>query len=109
MLAAARSEDIYLWNLQDASEPSTQLAGRGTQVNDLCFSPSEPRLATAGEDGVVRIWNTNTGREMLALHEHTGPVVGVAFSPDGWFLASISRTGDIVVRDGRPDTISGEN
>lgn len=34
-------------------------------------------------DGTVRLWNPTTGQPTTTLHGHTGPVNGVAFSPDG--------------------------
>jgi WD40 repeat protein len=36
----------------------------------------------------VRVWDADTGREILTLKGHTGLVRRVAFSPDGRLLAS---------------------
>src|SRR5439155_11618849 len=60
----------------------------GKVVHDVAFSPDGKRLATAAGDNTVRIWNTATGEERLALEGHTWQVWGVDFSPDGKRLAS---------------------
>lgn len=36
------------------------------------------------------MWDSNTGKDWLNLTGHTGPTFGVAFSPDGQYLASSS-------------------
>ena len=38
--------------------------------------------------GEIKVWDAETGRELLTLQGHTGDVLNVAFSPDGQRLAS---------------------
>jgi WD40 repeat protein/class 3 adenylate cyclase len=53
------------------------------------FSPDRTRLATGNSAGVVQQWSTETHEPVgPALRGHTGPVGGVAYSPDGTTLAS---------------------
>lgn len=56
----------------------------------MTFSPDGTRIASAGNDSAIRIWDATTGTEIVALAGHTGPAFGVAFSPDRRYLASSS-------------------
>src|SRR5262249_14922169 len=63
---------------QDPEPISVRVQGFGNRV---AFSPDGRHLATGGEGNTVKIWDAKTGEERKRLHEHTGDVFAVTFSP----------------------------
>ena len=54
----------------------------------MAFHPDGTRLATAGRDRAVWLWDLARGEEVVRLPGHTSYVWSLAFSPDGTTLAS---------------------
>jgi WD40 repeat protein/cytoskeletal protein RodZ len=63
--------------------PSSTVTPSGTASYSIAFSPDGKRLATAGGDGNMRVWEVSTGKPLLALPGQAGTTYSVAFSPDG--------------------------
>jgi WD40 repeat protein/serine/threonine protein kinase len=66
------------------------LSGHQGSVWSADFSPDGTRIATAGADHTVRLWDAQTGEPLRILYGHGAEVTRVAFSRDGTRLASIS-------------------
>ncbi|KAF9343537.1 hypothetical protein BGX26_005584 [Mortierella sp. AD094] len=60
-------------------------------VGGVSCSPNGDYIASGGEDGVVRLWNVETGNCTHTLHGHDSAVGSVAYSPNGNEIASGSR------------------
>jgi len=57
-------------------------------VNGLAWSPDGQILASAHQDGRVRLWDIQSRQLLLTISAHEGWVRGIAWSPDGRWLAS---------------------
>jgi WD40 repeat protein len=56
----------------------------------VAFSPDGKWIAAGGGYRVVRLWDATTYEHVRSLEEHTSEVRGLAFSPDGRSLATVS-------------------
>jgi WD40 repeat protein len=90
---------ITIWDLTTGVERFS-LPGHGAK--DMAFSPDGKRLATAGTDLTVRIWNVASGQEALTLRGHSDYVRTVAFTPDGHRLVSASDDRTVRIWDATP-------
>jgi WD40 repeat protein len=63
------------------------------------FDPTGSRIATAGANGVPRIWNVETGRTLVALGGHVAAPWDITFSPDGSRVATAGADGTVRVFD----------
>src|SRR5262249_18838824 len=103
LTSGAPGNALQVWDAQTGQELLSLKGAGGFGMYGLnfgpvvAFSPDGKRLASAGGGAgparavdAVKVWDAQTGKELLTLKGHTGWVLSVAFSPDGKRLASAS-------------------
>ena len=80
-----------------ASHVKLTLHDHSGSVRSAAWSSDGKRLATASQDQTVKVWDADSGEELLTLHGHTNYVNSVAWSPDGKRLAtgSVDKTAKV--------------
>jgi WD40 repeat protein/serine/threonine protein kinase len=99
LLATADVLSVKLWDTTTWKETTLHEYRVGDGFACLAFSLDGQRLAAAGYEFVVRLWDVPAGRQLPVLKDHGWVINGVAFSPDGRLLASASYDGTVRVWD----------
>jgi len=75
-----------------------KLTGHERKVIGVSFDPLGLRLASISINGIVHLWDIETGQITLTIKE-TNQASGVSFSPDGKNLAILSVDGNLTMYD----------
>lgn len=94
---------VHLANSQDDSKGGFSLKHttlkelKHTFIPALAISPSGRLLASAANDGSVRVWDISgkEPKELDAISKNTGVVTPICFSPDSRILATAERASGI--------------
>ncbi len=90
---ASGDQTAQVWELDRLPEVACVIHEK--MVLDVAFSPDGNYLATASEDGTVRISEVTTGKEFPSISiPDNQPVRAIAFSPDGEYIAITTSRGE---------------
>lgn len=80
-----------IWNITEDPSESELSAEQVIYISnepatEVSVSAGGNRLATAGKDRVIRVWDTRSGLELISMEPRKDTVTAIAFSPDDQFL-----------------------
>ncbi len=94
----------------DSGELVSEMVGHRDTLYAAVFSPDQTKVATAGYDREILLWDASTGEPIRNFSGHNGAIFDLAFSPDGQILVSACADETVKVwkvEDGtRLDTLS---
>ena len=83
-----------------ADRTKTVIRAHPVAAYRAALSPDRSRIASAGDDGLVRISSLADKRVVSTIRGHTAPAaLDVSFSPDGKQVASVGLDGDVAIAD----------
>lgn len=87
LLAVGQANGVLkFFNVADGTSPSELTAHAGV-LQGIAFHPKGTQVATAGQDGFIRIWESPV-RPTMNLAAYTKPLQSVAISADGKLIAT---------------------
>jgi WD40 repeat protein len=90
IIAGQQNGTVYLWDDKSGKKQLKTWAAHGNKVTAISFSKNGQTLATAGNDGLARIWTVTGNKQGEIKHPQIKKMLGVSLSPDGKFVATAS-------------------
>ena len=94
---ALRSPGSSLFSSMAARPRLVVQTSHTSMVTDFVYSPNGKLLATLGADGVLKLWLTSKGQEIVSIPGYQ--IVGMAFHPDSRNIACLSKNGVLRIFD----------
>jgi WD40 repeat protein len=101
---------IIVWDAATGERRLMLAHGQPEAIRGLAWAPDSMQLASAGDSGIIHVWDVKTGKKTITFKGHTGSVRAVGsvlplvWSGDGKRLFSADTGGLIKVWD----TVSGK-
>jgi translation initiation factor 3 subunit I len=83
----SQTPTIFIYNLSDdleqqSKEPVRAMSGHQGNINEALWGSLNQTIISAGDDGTVRLWDVETGKEVLKVHDHKKAIRSLQFSKD---------------------------
>ncbi|KAA1472461.1 WD repeat protein [Dentipellis sp. KUC8613] len=91
---AKKLGQLLVWEWQSESYVLKQ-QGHYFDMNTLAYSPDAQYIVTGGDDGKVKLWNTQSGFCVITFSQHAAAVSAVQFASRGQVVFSASLDGTV--------------
>ncbi|KAF6200679.1 hypothetical protein GE061_005123 [Apolygus lucorum] len=85
---------LLVWEWQSETYILKQ-QGHSASISCLEYSGDGQFIATGGEDGKVKLWNTTTGFSFVTFKDHSAAITAVKFARNRKFVVSASVDGTV--------------
>jgi WD40 repeat protein len=104
IVAAADDQTVRIWNIRTGKAVGAPLAYdapiQTTNLNPTAFSPDGRRFVAGTINGIVKVWDVDTGKAKFQLAPmREVPVTRIEFSPDGTRIATGNSWGEVRLWD----------
>ena len=91
LATAGHDAEVLIWDTSTWKQKTTISVAGAAPTLQVVFSPDGKQLAALGNDGQLRIWDLATKTVVRTFPGHASGDSRFAFSPQGRYLASVSR------------------
>lgn len=106
LASASNDFRIRIWDVLEAQPPLRRADDTAKLLSILAhdgvawsvtWHPDGKRLASAGNDGTIKLWDAQSGERLLTLRGSSGALLAAAWSPDGKKLAAGGADQSVIV------------
>lgn len=95
LVSASGDESIRVWNLVQPGRDPQRLMGHQGVVRSVAVSPDGKRIASAGSEGTIRLWQTEGPLPHSIVAHGQNRVFDITFSPNGQQFATTGADGTL--------------
>jgi hypothetical protein len=99
IIALASSLGICIYDPESLQE--LRVIPTSGWITGMAFSPDGSRIVSGSKDGMVELWDAETGQQLLSIRASGDEITGVAYSSDDRFVAYGSADGRVHIWSAR--------